>query len=54
MFIVSKANPELPFQLEDAARPERLIDEREAEIRAAEAAGSTVPPRFPLVSQASS
>ena len=50
-FIVSRATPEMPFQLEDAARPERVIDARDAEIRAAEAAGTPAPAPYPLVSQ---
>jgi hypothetical protein len=35
VFIVSKAGPVLPFSLEDAARSETLIAEREEEIEKA-------------------
>jgi hypothetical protein len=49
VFTVSRALPVLPFNLEDAARPDAVIEAREAEIKAAEAAGAdpaTIPPRF--------
>lgn len=48
-FIVSKALPVLPFNLEDASRPDAVVEAREAEIKAAEAAGAdaaSIPPRF--------
>ena len=41
MFIVSRAAAVLPFQLEDASRSERVIEERQAEIAKAEAGAST-------------
>ena len=48
-FVVSKALPVLPFNLEDASRPDSVVEAREAEIKAMEAAGAdaaTLPPRF--------
>lgn len=52
-FVISKASPVLPFQLEDAARSDAQIAAREAEIKAAEAEGKTPPPAFPLVNPVS-
>lgn len=54
MFVVSRALPVLPFNLEDAARSDAVVEAREAEIRALEAAGAdpaTFPPRFVNVTQ---
>lgn len=52
-FMVSKASPVLPFQLEDAARPDHVIAAREAEIKAAEAEGKAAPAPFPIVTSVS-
>ena len=40
MFVVSKASPVLPFQLEDAARPDAVVAAREEEAKKAEAGAS--------------
>ena len=51
LFVVSKASPILPFNLEDASRSDRLVDERLEEIAAAEAAGMPAPAPYVTVSQ---
>jgi aspartyl-tRNA synthetase len=52
LFVVSRANPVLPFQLEDAARPDRFFDEQAREEAEALAAGKPPPERkFVSVSQ---
>jgi lysyl-tRNA synthetase class II len=53
VFVISKASPVLPFQLEDAARSDAQIAARDAEIKAAEAEGKPAPAAFPLVNPVS-